>query len=191
MYSVTRRKYIKNQNFEIKARIDDIQFIRRVLSDDGAKFIGTDHQVDTYFRVSQGRLKIREGTIENCIVWYNREDTTEPKKCEYHILQYEPGSSDLVSLKDMLCASLGILVCVEKTRDIFFVDNVKIHLDTVPELGEFVEIEAIGSDTLDQEMLRKQCAFFLNRLDIKKKWLIRQSYSDLLMEKNRIRRNKE
>lgn len=147
--------------------------------------------MDTYFRISRGRLKIREGTIENCLVWYDREDMAGPKKCDYHILKYEIGSPDLIALKELLGASLGVLVCVEKIRDIFFVDTVKIHLDTVPQLGKFVEIEAIGSDTRDQKVLRNQCDFFLNRLDIKENQLIKHSYADLLMVKNNIRQNEE
>ena len=46
----------------------------------------------------------------------------------------------------MLIKSIGIKVVVEKTRKIYFVDNVKIHFDEVENLGSFVEVEAIDLD---------------------------------------------
>ncbi len=39
------------------------------------------------------------------------------------------------SLKKILAKALGILVVVDKQREIYFIDNVKFHLDTVKELG--------------------------------------------------------
>ena len=32
------------------------------------KFIGEDNQEDTYFNVAKGRLKLREGNIENSLI---------------------------------------------------------------------------------------------------------------------------
>jgi adenylate cyclase, class 2 len=58
---------------EIKARCSDPEKIRTILRARGARFAGLDHQVDTYFRVSAGRLKLREGKIENALIFYCRE----------------------------------------------------------------------------------------------------------------------
>jgi adenylate cyclase class 2 len=52
-------------NVEIKARCDELDRIRNILKELRADFKGTDHQIDTYFRVPSGRSKVREGDIEN------------------------------------------------------------------------------------------------------------------------------
>ncbi|MFH1471481.1 MAG: hypothetical protein ABIF85_01160 [Nanoarchaeota archaeon] len=53
---------------EIKARSNNQDKIRSVLKSKNAEFKGIDHQVDTYFNASFGRLKLREGTIENSLI---------------------------------------------------------------------------------------------------------------------------
>ena len=47
-------------NVEIKARSKDSDFARQWLIAKGANFKGTDHQTDTYFKVADGRLKLRQ-----------------------------------------------------------------------------------------------------------------------------------
>lgn len=65
-------------NVEIKARCCNPGRIRNILTGKNADFMGTDHQTDTYFKVSQGRLKLREGDIENALIFYNRPDEAGP-----------------------------------------------------------------------------------------------------------------
>lgn len=128
-------------NIEIKARCSDHERVRKILKSQNAVFIGTDHQVDTYFKVQHGRLKLREGNIENSLIFYAREDIEGPKKSEVILIPNPPPL-----LKDLLSKALGILVVVDKEREIYFIDNVKFHLDTVEDIGAFVEIEAQDND---------------------------------------------
>jgi len=166
---------------EIKARCAHPQAVRDVLRLQKADFRGTDQQIDTYFKVPQGRLKLREGAIENCLVYYQRKDQKGPKQSEVMLFPTSQGSS----LKAILTQSLGLLVVVEKRREIYFIDNVKFHLDEVSQLGTFVEIEAIDRDgTLGTEHLLQQCQSFLALLSISPKDLVAVSYSDLLMRES-------
>ena len=174
---------MKNLNIEIKARVSGHGSIRTFLLRHGADFRGTDRQVDTYFTVSNGRLKIREGTIESCIVHYSRPDEHGPKRCDYLIEKYDPGDPALARLKELLTASLGVLAVVDKQREIYFIDNVKFHLDTVDGLGEFFEIEAIGSSGRGEEALRRQCEDYLTWLGIPGDNLIHSSYSDMVLKR--------
>jgi len=48
-------------NVEIKAKCEDQNKIRNILNTANALFLGVDRQIDTYFKVSHGRLKLREG----------------------------------------------------------------------------------------------------------------------------------
>jgi adenylate cyclase class 2 len=94
----------------------------------------------------------------------------------------EPGSG----LKEVLSKALGILVAVEKRREIYFIDNIKFHIDEVEGLGFFVEIEAIDeSGEIGREILLEQCRSFIRLFGIEEKDLIDRSYSDLLLEKNK------
>lgn len=166
-------------NIEIKARLSDPERIRKLLNAENADFKGIDHQTDTYFHVPSGRLKLREGNIENNLIHYQREDREGPKQAEVTLFRTEAGSS----LKDVLVRSLGILMVVDKKREIYFIGNVKFHIDEVRDLGSFVEIEAIDADgTIGKEKLYEQCNRYLQMFNILPGDLVPVSYSDLLLK---------
>ena len=165
-------------NIEIKARCSDQDGIREVLKNRNARFQGVDHQVDTYFKVPDGkRLKLRQGNIENSLILYEREDVQGPKKSEIILINEPPPS-----LNDILSKALGILVVVDKEREIYFIENVKFHIDTVEELGLFVEIEAIDENgAIGERGLLEQCKEYVSLFRICDDQLVDSSYSDLLL----------
>ncbi|MBI2730224.1 MAG: class IV adenylate cyclase [Sphingobacteriales bacterium] len=166
-------------NIEIKARCSNPDFIRNYLVEHNADCRGTDHQQDTYFNVPSGRLKLRLGNIENSLIYYQRENQSGPKSSLVNLYKVENGNT----LRTVLLNALGEKVTVEKKREIYFIDNVKFHLDEVPGLGSFAEIEAIDSDgTIGKEKLQEQCEFYLNAFEIKEDDLLTDSYSDMLMK---------
>jgi predicted adenylyl cyclase CyaB len=165
-------------NVEIKARCADLATIRELLRKQGADFRGTDHQVDTYFVVPNGRLKLRQGNIETNLIQYQRDNQAGPKASHVHL--YQPTDSD--ALKAALLAALGVKVVVDKQREIYFIDNVKFHLDTVVALGTFVEIEAIDVDgMIGRTRLEQQCAHYVQLFGIASADLLTHSYSDMLL----------
>ena len=166
-------------NIKIKAKSTNQDEIRKILKSRNADFRGIDHQIDTYFNVPFGRLKLREGNIENYLIQYDREDKGGPKQSNVILYKSNPKSS----LKDILTKSLGILVVVDKQREIYFIDNVKFHIDTVKGLGDFVEIEAIDKNpSFGRNKLKEQCNSYTDLFKILKKDLVSVSYSDLLLE---------
>jgi predicted adenylyl cyclase CyaB len=168
-------------NVEIKARCSDPVFIRQWLLEDNAKFIGTDEQTDTYFNVTSGRLKLREGMIENNLIYYNRNNQAGPKSSQFHLVKvFNP-----VELKEVLARSCGIKTIVKKKREIYYIENVKFHIDIVEGLGSFTEIEAgnILADKTESELLA-QCNFYMKEFGIKEEDLIAESYSDMSLQKN-------
>jgi adenylate cyclase, class 2 len=167
-------------NVEIKAKCSDASFIRNWLLSNQAEYKGVDEQTDTYFNVPNGRLKLREGNIENNLIFYERANQAGPKNSQFHLVKVE----DATGLKAVLTKSMGIKVIVKKRREIYYISNVKFHLDEVPGLGSFVEIEAgnILAD-LEQEQLKEQCEFYIKELGINEEDLVQLSYSDMLLEK--------
>lgn len=97
-------------NVEIKAKCHDAFFIRHYLLSNGAEFKGIDEQTDTYFIVSNGRLKLREGNIENNLIYYERTNQAGPKDSIFHLVNVE----DAKGLKEVLEKSIGIKVIVKK-----------------------------------------------------------------------------
>src|SRR5215469_5095467 len=165
-------------NIEIKAKCYNADFIRQYLAEHDAEFKGTDLQTDTYFNVTDGRLKLREGNIENNLIFYERENKPGSKESSFQLVNVP----DAASLKQVLKKSLGVKTVVEKKREIYFIKNVKFHIDSVKELGSFVEIEA--SDLykdVSKEELQKQCDFYLSEFKIRGEDLVDVSYSDMLM----------
>ncbi len=161
---------------EIKARTEQLERIRAILTARNALFKGIDHQVDTYFHCNYGRLKLRQGTIENHLIHYSRKNKAGPK--DSMVTLYQPNSNS--QLKEVLTKSLGILVIVKKAREIYFIDNVKFHLDTVEQLGSFLEIEAIDkTGTIGRKRLLQQCEYYLSLFQIGKQALVKNSYSDM------------
>ncbi len=164
-------------NVEIKAVCQDPDRVRDILLEHNARFIGQDHQIDTYFVVETGRLKLREGDIENSLIYYERQNDAGPKRSDVQLYETEKESG----LKDVLRSFLDELVIVDKQREIYFIDNVKIHIDRVKGLGFFVEIEAIDNDgSIGEESLRHQCDHFLDMLAIPESDLLPDSYSDMI-----------
>lgn len=166
---------------EIKARCRNPEHLRRILRENNADFKGIDRQKDTYFRVRHGRLKLREGNIENHLIHYFRPDQSGPKKSEVLLYKSTPGST----LKSLLTAADGMLTVVDKEREIYFIENVKFHIDTVRDLGSFAEIEAIDRDgSIPEAELLRQCEYYLDLFGIEEQDLVKNSYSDMLLMKS-------
>jgi adenylate cyclase, class 2 len=165
-------------NFEFKARTTDLNGAEQTLLSRSPLFIGEDNQSDTYFNVQEGRLKLREGNIENALIQYHREDLPESKTSKVVLYQHQPDHN----LKQALANALGIKVVVEKKRKIYFIGNVKFHFDRVKNLGEFIEVEAIDTDgSIGLDKLQAQCRQYAELFAITESDYVAGSYSDLLL----------
>jgi len=166
-------------NVEIKARCTNLETARERLQSRQPRFAGLDHQVDVYYQVPHGRLKLRRGNIENNLIYYKRPNQQGPKRSDVHLYAVQDGDE----LQALLDVALGRRVVVDKQREIYFVDNVKIHLDEVAGLGTFAEIEAIDQAGERSEAdLLAQCQEFMELLGIREQHLVELSYSDLLLQ---------
>ncbi len=164
---------------EIKARCHNPEEIESILLNNNARYEGIDHQIDTYFNSESGRLKLREGNIENSLIYYDRAERKGQKKSEVTLYKT---TGDSKALKEVLSKTLGIKIVVRKTRKIFFIENVKFHIDQVKHIGSFVEIEANDiSGKVAEEELKKQCDDFIRLLGLEEAEFLDQSYSDMIV----------
>lgn len=165
-------------NFEVKARTARQADIRAWLHEQNADFKGVDFQTDTYFHVPHGRLKLREGNIENSLIQYFRADDPAARVSDVALAPV----ADSAALKNALARALGVKIEVRKRREIYFLGNVKIHLDELAGLGQFVEIEVIAPnpDTPVAE-LEAQCRQLMAAFQIRPEDVLAVSYSDMAL----------
>ena len=163
-------------NIEIKARYENAERAEENLNALGAGLAGTFHQKDTYFNVDDGRLKLRElGTDEGHLIFYKREDLAGPKRSDYEIAKTE----DPEALRDILSKINGTWVEVEKTRQVWLWENVRIHLDDVNGLGQFVELEAVTEEKGIEES-HQRVETLMRALEITSDQLVEGSYGDIV-----------
>ncbi|MBX7256081.1 MAG: class IV adenylate cyclase [Candidatus Hydrogenedentes bacterium] len=163
------------RNIELKARCGSQAQALRVCESIHAEPQGELHQVDTYFGVDKGRLKLRECSPDaDHLVFYRRPDDLHAKACDYLITPAQQG------LKELLAEAFGVVGVVVKTRKLWLWKNVRIHLDSVEYLGNFIEFEAVLSDEFDDADGSQKVAWLSEQFGIRESDLLPSSYIDLL-----------
>ena len=165
------------RNIELKARDPDPARSLDVSLALGAEDHGWLQQLDTYFKVPQGRLKLREQDGAAELIHYERSDEAIARESSYRIVPIE----DPDGLKDALAAALGVMVAVEKARQLLVWRNVRIHLDEVPGLGSFIELEAAAEPGSDLSGEYRNIAELREALAISDDQVLADGYSDELL----------
>ncbi len=167
------------RNIEFKARVCNIDAMEKKLLELAPVYKGLDRQTDTYFNVKRGRLKLREGNIENALIHYERADKAGKKQSNVILYSHKPDKA----LKEILVHHLGVKVVVQKERKIYYVDNVKFHFDSVVDLGNFIEVEAINLDNrYSIDHLNQQCDYYFDFFGLEDTAMVELSYSDMLLK---------
>ena len=166
---------------ELKAKVDDLVRVRRKLKELNAEYVGTFTQKDTYYAVPQGRLKLREtgGEEKAQLVYYERPDLKGPKTSRVFILEIK--RQDF--LRAFIEKTLEKKVVVEKQREIYRYQGTQIHLDTVKELGTYIEFEKPTENTSKAiSQARRDLEKLMSLLGVKKENLQTGSYSDIIQK---------
>ncbi len=142
---------------------------------------GVFSQIDTYFQVSTGRLKLREfSTAKAELIYYNRIEGKGERWSKYCISPVKSPSM----LKNLLRIALGTRIVVRKSRRLFFYKGARIHIDSVFRLGHFIEIEVIVKKNRDEA--RSIFAEIIRLFNIEQDSIIECSYVDLLEKKSKM-----
>lgn len=163
------------QNVEFKAELKDVDLARSICIALGAQLAGILDQTDTYYVVSQGRLKKRE-TVGEPAEWilYERPDAPGNKISRFKIY------SEDEALQRFGAASLPVRVIVKKVRELYMLGNVRIHLDTVDGLGSFLEFEAMVSPRQNEAECQKEVTRLRKELSPALGEAIAVGYADML-----------
>lgn len=171
---------MQGTNIEFKARIRDERRVRAALGSMHPRVAGTDHQIDTYFNTPSGRLKLRQGNIENALIFYQREDRSQVRPSRILLCEFSD-MREMQTLKTVLVSALGVAAVVDKVREIYYMDNVKIHLDRVRWLGKFLEVEAFVKEG-SLRHARKQAERIKELFGVHPQDILPHSYSDLILQ---------
>ena len=139
------------RNIELKASDPDPERSLAVVLGSARATRALLRQRDTYFRVAAGRLKLREEEPGGAtLIQYDRVDADEARESRYRLVAVEDPDG---AARRAGRVSLGTLAVVEKERHLLLWQNVRIHLDRVKDLGDFVELEGVAA--ADSDLARR------------------------------------
>lgn len=175
---------------EIKARIADEEEMRQKLEEQKAIKLNTVKQIDRIyikkevkgFQVSKGDpvIRIRK---ENDRVFFTlkkkSKDTMSNVELETVI--------DKENIWNQILLEMGYkeVVCVKKQRTIYVIEDFKVCIDTVEDLGNFIEIELIVEQEEQELEARKKIEEFFSILKIEEKDIVKEKYDTLVYEKRK------
>ena len=163
------------RNVEAKFPLPDVAAARQRAEALGFEYVGMLLQHDTFFVVSNGKLKLREQPDGAWLIYYRRQHENGFELSNYEIVPV----SEPHKLRELLSAALGILAEVRKQRILFRRANVRFHLDCVDDHGVFGELEAVLKEGEDPTDSRVEIAAILAALQIPSEQLIDVSYFEL------------
>jgi adenylate cyclase class IV len=176
-------------NLEIKARLRDPAAALRRAEELEPRPHSVERQVDTYFTVPRGRLKLRRrwtaaeprvGAVPDreqpCeLIAYGRPNAAAARRSDYLLLPLPPETR----VEDVLALATGVDARVEKVRTVFLHDDVRVHLDEVAGLGSFLELEAILDESCDEAAAARKIERLRAHFGTEDRDLVAASYREL------------
>lgn len=164
------------QNIEIKINIDGFTDILNILEQEKVELKQVLNQRDIYYNHSKGLLKLRIFDDKGELIFYQRDELTTDRISNYHILNVEPKQAEKFFERIFETETE-----VVKTRKLYIYKNTRIHLDEVKNLGNFLELETVVKNNIQEGKKEFDEVVELLKLNVSKQ--IKSSYRTLLMNK--------
>lgn len=163
-----------NIEIEIQVNIEKSQGLLDFLKQNGV-FQGEKHQYDEYFSPVKNDFLAVRPTKE----WLRLRDSNGQASINYknwlfdehgvsnHCDEFETKIENLEQVKKILTAlNFKSIAIVDKNRKIWTYQDYEVAIDSVKNLGDFVEIEYIGKDeSVDPKKVTDEMISFLQKLD--------------------------
>lgn len=164
---------MKNIEIEVKLKIENVKPLEELIEKEG-EFIKEKHQIDVYYSPQHRdflkvrpvdewlRLRNSDGVASiNYKNWHSNEEGIAN-----HCTEFESGISDFETLQSILeVLDFKKLITVDKLRRVWMYKDYEISLDTVKDLGSFVELEYKGeSDDVDPKEIVEEMIGFVRSL---------------------------
>ena len=163
-------------NLELKIKVESHIPFRKILKNIGAENRGLLKQKDIYYSVTSGLLKLRIENGGESLILYKRDESGKKRWSDYRVIYFKSKNSEKI-----FSSLFETETIVEKKRELFLFDESRIHLDTVKNLGKFIEIETLVINGKKDAQKRFDRIIELLKLDTSKQ--IRNSYRDLMIGK--------
>ena len=144
------------KSIEFKAELRDIECARAIAMNLGARQSAVLMQVDEYLSVPEGRLKRRvernerTGAARELWIWFDRPDRIGARASLWTTLDDRQVAARWPEL------DRTVMRVIVKRREVWLVEDVRIHLDAVAGLGNYFDLEcAVGSAADPAEMQLK------------------------------------
>lgn len=164
-----------NVEIEIQIKVQNTNNLLKFLKKN-AKFISASKQIDTYFtpkhrnftepRPIKEWLRVRKSGSKHFITYKNWHfNKGKSSYCD----EYETVVENASQIKNIFKAlDLRPIVVVNKTRKSWKYKHYEVSLDTVKNLGKFVEVEYVGRSSEDPEKITKQMLEFIKKRKVGK-----------------------
>jgi adenylate cyclase class 2 len=158
---------------EIKVQIEHVESLMNFLRKE-AVLKYEDRQIDEYYnpahrdflsiRPVEEWLRLRNSSGKYSVNY--KKWHINPDKTSDHCDEYETKIESIESMKDILNSlNFKHLITVDKTRSAWTYNDYEISIDTVKDLGDFVEIEYKGTNITDPKKITNDMMDFLINLD--------------------------
>jgi adenylate cyclase class 2 len=167
---------------EVRARIGNFAEIKKAL-EIKARFLATSDEDDLYLRHASdtGRslvLRIRKKEDGAMLTFKGKSTGDDTAWPDVDLPLSHPDN-----LEQLLLASGYVqVVHICKHRLTYHTDDFEINLDKIEDLGDFIEIEGRGDETMRQTVER-DISHFLVSLGVQESRIIRKGYVPLMLEK--------
>lgn len=166
-------------NLEIKVPVKNLKKLIEIVEKEGGSKIYSSRQVDVYYKLENGRLKVRNSSGEKSIIFYRRIEDGSERWSDFEVIKIDdPGK--WINFFDNF---LERLVVVDKHRTLYHLYNTRIHFDKVKGFGNFVELETKVVN--GKQRARKEFQKILELLQLDPEKQILNSYSDLILSKRK------
>ena len=164
------------RNLELKVPCNSFEKIIKLLVEINADYIGELIQKDIYYQIKNWLLKLRIENGEQSLIKYTRDEAGIDRWSDFKVIKLSDEDAE-VFLKDIF----KIETVVEKKRQVYIYDNTRVHLDQVKDLGEFLELETLVVNGLEDA--KKRFNDIINKLELDLNSQIKNSYKILIEEK--------
>jgi adenylate cyclase class 2 len=171
---------------EIKVPIDDKSIIKEGLKKIGFSFKKTIQQKDHYFQhplrnfaKTDEALRVRK-TFDGSLLNYKGPKLDKMTKTREEIELKIQDADKLIQILDKI--GFREVFLVEKSREIYKSGKITASVDSVKDLGDYLELEILSKEKEDIEKSRNELFSILEKIHLSKDKMIRKSYLELLLK---------
>lgn len=166
-------------NLELKVKLPSFEKTENLLKKIDAEQTAVLNQKDVYYKVPDGLLKLRIENGNQSLIKYMRNEGSGDRFSDYDVLYFSSGDGE-----KFLASLFDVEAVVEKKRILYMYDNTRVHLDSVENLGTFLELETLVINGKEDAVERFNKIIELLNLDTGAQ--IKRSYRDLIIEKESV-----